>query len=154
MCTIGPCRPTTPTATPSPSCAATGGGRRTTPRATCCRTCARGCGCWTSGAGPGTITADLAELVGPGTTSALEHTEDAIALTRAELERRGLAGVTCLVGDVHALDLPDGGFDVVHAHQVLQHVADPVPALRELLRVTADDGLVAVRDSDYSAFTW
>ena len=68
--------------------------------------------------------------------------------------RRGLDGVDYLVGDVHALDLPDGGFDVVHAHQVLQHVADPVTALRELLRVTADDGLVAVRDSDYSAFTW
>jgi ubiquinone/menaquinone biosynthesis C-methylase UbiE len=106
------------------------------------------------GAGPGTITADLAELVGPGATSALEQTEDAIALTRAELERRGLSGVTCLVGDVHALELADGSVDVVHAHQVLQHVTDPVTALRELLRVTAEDGVVAARDSDYSAFTW
>ena len=45
-------------------------------------------------------------------------------------------------------------FDVVHAHQVLQHLSDPVAALREMARVCKPDGLVAVRDSDYSAFTW
>ena len=39
------------------------------------------------------------------------------------------------VADVHALDFPDDTFDVVHAHQVLQHVGDPVQALREMRRV-------------------
>jgi hypothetical protein len=34
-----------------------------------------------------------------------------------------------------ALDFPDDSFDVVHAHQVLQHVADPVQALREMRRL-------------------
>lgn len=106
------------------------------------------------GSGPGTITADLAERVGPAHVTALEHTDEAVALTRSELERRGMPDVTCRVGDVHHLDLPDGAFDVVHAHQVLQHVDRPVTALREMLRVTAEDGLVAVRDSDYAAFTW
>ena len=106
------------------------------------------------GSGPGTITADLAERVGPENTTALEQTEGAIALTRTELERRGVGGVGCVVGDVHALDLPDRTFDVVHAHQVMQHVAHPVVALRELLRVTAEGGLVAARDSDYAAFAW
>jgi SAM-dependent methyltransferase len=43
---------------------------------------------------------------------------------------------------------------VVHAHQVLQHVGDPVAALREMRRVCAPDGIVAARDSDYAAFTW
>ena len=42
----------------------------------------------------------------------------------------------------------------MHAHQVLQHLSDPVAALREMGRVCKPDGLVAVRDSDYSAFTW
>jgi SAM-dependent methyltransferase len=55
---------------------------------------------------------------------------------------------------VHALDLPDGAFDVVHAHQVLQHVADPVQALREMARVTRPGGVIGVRDSDYAAFAW
>ncbi|MVA75673.1 methyltransferase domain-containing protein [Auraticoccus sp. F435] len=105
------------------------------------------------GAGPGTITADLVELVAPGRVTALEADEAALAHTRAGLEARGVEG-DLVVGDVQALDLPDDSFDVVHAHQVLQHVADPVQALREMARVTRPGGLVAVRDSDYSAFTW
>jgi ubiquinone/menaquinone biosynthesis C-methylase UbiE len=44
--------------------------------------------------------------------------------------------------------------DVVHAHQVLQHVDDPVQALREMRCVCKPGGLVAVRDSDYLGFTW
>lgn len=103
------------------------------------------------GAGPGTITVDLARRVAPGQVSALELGEAAASVTR-----EGVAGtdVRVLVGDVHALDLPKASFDVVHAHQVLQHVPEPVRALREMARVTRPGGTVAVRDTDYSAFTW
>ena len=106
------------------------------------------------GCGPGTITADLASLVTPARVTALEVTADALDLARAEITRRGLTTVDFAVGDVHALDFADDTFDVVHAHQVLQHVDDPVAALREMRRVTRPGGIVAVRDSDYAAFTW
>ncbi|MEV6599283.1 methyltransferase domain-containing protein [Actinoplanes sp. NPDC051346] len=105
------------------------------------------------GCGPGTLTADLATHITPGRITALEPTERALDLARAEIARRGLE-VDFAVGDVHALDFPDGTFDVVHAHQVLQHVGDPVRALREMRRVTRPGGIVAVRDSDYAAFAW
>jgi SAM-dependent methyltransferase len=104
------------------------------------------------GSGPGTITADLAGLVGE--VVAVEISDQAAAVTRAGLAERGLTGVEVRVGDVHALDLPDASYDVVHAHQVLQHVADPVAALREMARVTRPGGVVGVRDSDYAAFAW
>ena len=97
------------------------------------------------GCGPGTITADLAGRV--GSVLGLEATSEAVELARS-------AGVECVLGDVHALDFPDDTFDVVHAHQVLQHVTDPVQALREMARVTKPGGIVAVRDSDYLGFTW
>jgi ubiquinone/menaquinone biosynthesis C-methylase UbiE len=106
------------------------------------------------GCGPGTITADLAELVSPGRVTALERTEEALALARAEIGRRGLTNVDFAVGDVHDLSFGDGVFDVVHAHQVLQHVADPVQALQEMGRVCRPGGLVAARDGDYDGFVW
>jgi ubiquinone/menaquinone biosynthesis C-methylase UbiE len=106
------------------------------------------------GSGPGTITADLARLVGPEHLTALEHTEDALEHTRAELARQDVGGPTLVVGDVAALDLPDDSFDVVHTHQVLQHVPDPVGALAEMLRVCRPDGVVSARDADYASFAW
>ena len=107
------------------------------------------------GCGRGTITRDLAELLGLSSqVTALERTAEALDLARGEAERRGTINVEFVVGDVQALDLPDGSYDVVHAHQVLQHVDDPVAALREMRRVCAPGGVVAARDSDYAAFTW
>ena len=67
---------------------------------------------------------------------------------------RGQANIVFATSDVHALDFPDDTFDVVHAHQVLQHVADPVQALREMRRVCKPGGVVGVRDSDYAGFIW
>ncbi|PWJ25933.1 methyltransferase family protein [Branchiibius hedensis] len=105
------------------------------------------------GSGPGTITADLARIVAPGPVTALEANDEAIALTKAELDGQGV-DATYVVGDVHALDLPSRTYDVTHAHQVLQHLPDPVGALREMGRVTRPGGVIAVRDADYAAFTW
>jgi SAM-dependent methyltransferase len=106
------------------------------------------------GCGPGTITADLATLVAPGRVLAIELYDEALQAARDEIARRGIDNVDFASGDVHALDLPDAAFDVVHAHQVLQHVADPVRALREMRRVCTPGGLIAARDSDYHGFTW
>ncbi|ACU86819.1 Methyltransferase [Brachybacterium faecium] len=106
------------------------------------------------GSGAGTITAGLARLVGPAHVTALEVSEEAAALTRAELGRQGLGEVEVVVGDAHHLPFADGSVDVVHAHQVLQHVPGPVRALAEFRRVTRPGGTVAVRDSDYEGFRW
>ncbi len=106
------------------------------------------------GCGPGTITVDLAARVAPGQVTAVELTDDALDLARAEARSRGQANIVFATSDVHALAFADDTFDVVHAHQVLQHVADPVQALRELRRVCKPGGLVAVRDGDYAGFTW
>ncbi len=58
------------------------------------------------------------------------------------------------VGDVHHLGFDDEAFDVVHAHQVLQHLPDPVTALAEMGRVCRPGGIVAARDGDYGAMRW
>jgi ubiquinone/menaquinone biosynthesis C-methylase UbiE len=106
------------------------------------------------GCGPGTITADLAELVAPGRVTAADASAEVLEQARRTAAGRGLETVDFVRTDVHALDFPDGSFDVVHAHQVLQHVADPVAALREMRRVCRPGGLVAVRDADYLGMFW
>ena len=40
------------------------------------------------------------------------------------------ADLRLLVRDVYHLGFADAAFDVVHAHQLVQHLADPVAALR------------------------
>ncbi|RZU34001.1 class I SAM-dependent methyltransferase [Blastococcus saxobsidens] len=105
------------------------------------------------GCGPGTITVDLAARVAPGRVLGLDLSPDPLDEARETAARAGVP-VTFAVGDVYALDLPDDSFDVVHAHQVLQHLTDPVAALREMARVCRPGGVIAVRDVDYAATTW
>ncbi|MFE7447140.1 methyltransferase domain-containing protein [Streptomyces chartreusis] len=106
------------------------------------------------GCGPGTITADLASLVPDGQVTGVDRAPGILEQARATAAGRGVPNVDFAVADVHALDFPDATFCVVHAHQVLQHVGDPVGALREMARVTRPGGLIAVRDSDYGAMSW
>jgi SAM-dependent methyltransferase len=104
------------------------------------------------GAGPGTITADFAGRVAQVTATEIDA--DALSLSQALATERGLSNIDFAVEDVHALSFPDETFDIVHAHQVLQHVGDPVQALREMRRVAKPGGIVAARDADYAGFIW
>jgi len=75
------------------------------------------------GCGPASITADLAERVAPGRVVGLDAAAGALEAARATLRERGLSEqveLTC--GDIMALPFEDASFDVVHAHQVLQHL--------------------------------
>ena len=108
------------------------------------------------GCGPGTITADLALLVAPGEVVGLDAAPAVLDQARAHAAGlgSGAANLRFEVGDLFSLAYADASFDVVHLHQVLQHLTDPVGALVSLRRVLAPDGVLAARDSDYAAFTW
>lgn len=104
------------------------------------------------GAGPGTITADLARRVGQ--VVAVDNADAAVDATGALVLDRGLTNVQVRRGDACSLDFADDSFEVVHAHQVLQHLSEPVAALRQMRRVCTPDGVVAVRDADYASMSW
>src|SRR3954470_12369230 len=93
------------------------------------------------GCGPGTITADLASRV--ASVHGIDPSPSVIEDARA-----AFPDVSFAVGDVFELD---GHWDVVHAHQVLQHLSDPIGALRKMAEL---GDVVAVRDSDYTWFQW
>lgn len=104
------------------------------------------------GCGPGTLTVGLAGHVGQ--VLGVDAAEGILDEARAEAERSERANVSFEGGDVYHLAFDDGAFDVVHAHQVLQHLADPVAALVEMGRVCRPGGLVAARDGDYGGMLW
>lgn len=106
------------------------------------------------GCGPGTITADLARLVAPGRVVGIDTAEEVLVRAGEMAAGRGITNALFEPADVAALPYADGSFDVVHAHQVLQHLFDPVAALKEMRRVLRPGGLLAVRDSDYGAMRW
>ena len=99
------------------------------------------------GCGPASITADLAERVAPGRVVALDAAAGALEAARATLHERGLSEqveVTC--GDVMALPFEDGSFDIVHAHQVLQHLVDGLVEL-DLSTVASHNLLIDLLDN-------
>jgi SAM-dependent methyltransferase len=96
----------------------------------------------------------LARRLAPGSVVGIDREDQPLAIARAEAAAAGLSNVRFEIGDAYRLDFADDTFDVVHGHQLLQHLADPVAALREMRRARRPGGVVAARDSDYAAMTW
>lgn len=97
----------------------------------------------------GTGTGRLLEVVAQRAERAVgvDASRDMLALARARLAERGLAG-RCAVrqADMYRLPFPDGAFDAVALQMVLHYAEDPVAALAEAARVLHPDGLLLVVD--------
>jgi ubiquinone/menaquinone biosynthesis C-methylase UbiE len=106
------------------------------------------------GCGPGTLTVDLAARVAPGRVVGVDVDEGVVASAAEHGRQEGAAGVEWRVGDFRRLDLGPDGFDVVHTHQVLHHLRDPVGGLAAMAALVRPGGLVAARESDYPAMFW
>jgi SAM-dependent methyltransferase len=106
-----------------------------------------------AGCGPGSITTGLARWVPDGEVTGIDSAAAIVEHARSRAADRGVDNVAFEQGDVYTLRFPAGSFDVVYAHQLLQHLAEPVEALREFMRVLKPGGVVAVRDADYGTMT-
>ena len=100
-----------------------------------------------AGCGPGSITAGLVKYVAPGEVVGVDA-EPGILETAREFGA-GVPNLSFEEASVYALPYEDNSFDVAYAHQLMQHLADPTAALREMGRVVRPGGFVAARDSDY-----
>jgi len=106
------------------------------------------------GCGPGTLTVDLARHVAPGNVIGVDAAEQVLQDARAHAKEEGVANVEFQHANAYKLPFDDDSFDVVHAHQVLQHLSDPVAAIVEMRRVVKPGGIIAVREADYGSMTW
>ena len=87
------------------------------------------------GCGPGTITADIGRRVAPGRVLGIDVS--ATVIEQARRDAGGGPNVEFSVGDLYALEMNDHTFDVVHVHQVLQHLRSRSRAARDEASVQA-----------------
>lgn len=103
------------------------------------------------GSGPGSITIDFAKNYLPqGSIIGVEPTQELIDVANENKSKNAseLENVSFQLGSIYDLPFEDNSFDLVHAHQVVIHLQDPIKALKELERVTKPGGYVCVRDAD------
>ena len=78
------------------------------------------------GCGPGTISIDIATRVSEGFVYAIDPSAEVIDQAEKNAKAQGIKNVRFVVGNIfdwEKLDeLKEASFDVVHAHQVLQHL--------------------------------
>jgi SAM-dependent methyltransferase len=101
------------------------------------------------GSGPGSVTIGLAEAVAPGEAIGIDASSEAVESARRRAEEQGCTNVRFEVVDAYALPFDDASFDAVFSHAVMQHLADPLAALREARRVLKPGGVIGVGDADY-----
>jgi ubiquinone/menaquinone biosynthesis C-methylase UbiE len=95
------------------------------------------------GCGPASITVGLAAAVAPGHTTGVDL--DPVPPAGAE-------GVSLVQADVRDLPFPDAAFDALFACALLQHLPDPLPALREAFRVARPGAVIGIADIDTSCY--
>lgn len=104
------------------------------------------------GCGPGSITLDIASEVAPGHVVGLDQEPSQVELAWGAARDAGVGNVSFERGSVYALPFADGSFDIVFAHAVFEHLADPRTALSEIQRVLVAGGRVALRSPDWGGF--
>lgn len=101
------------------------------------------CGC-----GPATITVGLAPLIAPGEVIGIDQDATLVAKAQANAAGANVTNIRIETGNVYDLPFPDESFDAVWAHALLEHLNDPIAALREMQRVLKPGGVLGVRELD------
>jgi SAM-dependent methyltransferase len=102
------------------------------------------CGC-----GPGSITCDFATIVAPSAVVGIDIAEVQLDAARELAGARGVDNVRFERGNIYELPFPDRSFDAAFANHVIEHLSDPVRALKEVRRVLKPSGLVGMCNDDW-----
>jgi ubiquinone/menaquinone biosynthesis C-methylase UbiE len=71
----------------------------------------------------------------------------------ARRQHDGVEGLSFEVADAAHLPFDDASFDACRIDRVLQHLADPAPVVREMVRVLRPEGVLVAYDNDWETLT-
>jgi ubiquinone/menaquinone biosynthesis C-methylase UbiE len=106
------------------------------------------------GCGPGLVTLELADVVGPaGSVVGVDREADAVATAARLIDDAGLAHASARQGAADATGLPAGDFDVVNIRHVLAHNSDPGQGeiLEHVATLLRPEGRLYLVDADGTA---
>jgi SAM-dependent methyltransferase len=104
------------------------------------------------GCGPGSMTLGIAARIGEGEVVGVDLSDSQVQLAARRAAEHGVRNARFRTGDAYALPFADGQFDAVFSHALLEHLREPVRALREFRRVLAPGGVIGVATPDWSGF--
>jgi SAM-dependent methyltransferase len=101
------------------------------------------------GCGPGSLTEDLAVLARPGHVVGVDRDTASLTAAKARADASSVTNLHFEHASAERLPFPSSTFDVVFAHTLLEHVAEPGRVLEEMRRVTRKGGVLALRTPDW-----
>jgi len=102
------------------------------------------------GCGLGDNARELAAMVGPhGKVMGIDSSVQMIEQARLRSQSSEVP-VEFAAGDVHQLEFPDAYFDACWTERVLQHLADPDRAIKQMVRVMKPGGRLVVFEPDHA----
>jgi ubiquinone/menaquinone biosynthesis C-methylase UbiE len=106
------------------------------------------------GCGPGSITLGIASRIGRGRVTGVDLSESQVQLASRAAVEQGVSNAQFRTGSAYQLPFADGQFDAVFSHALLEHLSEPVRAMREFLRVLKAGGIAALVAPDWSGFLY
>lgn len=97
------------------------------------------------GCGPGALTGELVDRLGPAAVTAVDPSAPFVEAARARMP-----GVDVRQASAEALPFADGAFDAALAQLVVHFMVDPAAGLAEMARVTRPGGVIAACVWDFA----
>ncbi len=104
------------------------------------------------GCGPGSITAGIAQCIGGGSVTGVDLSDSQVRLAAQACAQRGLSNVQFRTASAYELPFADASFDAVFSHALIEHLREPLRAMREFFRVLRPGGVMGVVTPDWGGF--
>ena len=110
--------------------------------------------CLDVGAGPGFVSMDLLNFVGPeGEVTALEPSSMYLEHFKNYCLRKGLTNAKFINSKVETAELPENYYDFIFARWVISFVPDAELFLKNLHKALKSGGIIAIEDYNYDGIT-